>query len=164
MWMPMRCAASRMVSPRSQATSWPSMVRSTWSGRARVRVMSSAVVAIVPLRFLGARSRHFDAGPDLDRVELADLAAGVALDTGCHVDDVRLLLVAGDAVRRALLGAQSATGAGLGVDVVGDQRFALAGRAALLVDVRFVLLAEVLDGGEPVSYTHLRAHETVLDL
>ena len=52
--MPMRCAASRTVSPRSQATSWPSMVRSTWSGRACVRVMSSTVVAIVPLRFLTA--------------------------------------------------------------------------------------------------------------
>src|SRR5665648_517924 len=65
------------------------MVRSTWSGRAWVRVMSSAVVAIVPLRFLTAgRGELFDAGPHLDRSELADLAAGVALDAVAHVIDV----------------------------------------------------------------------------
>ena len=89
-----------------------------------------------------------DARAHLDGVELADLAAGVALDAVGDVDDVRLLLLAADAARGALLGAERAAGAGLGVDVVGDQRLALAGRAALLVDVRLVLLAEVLDGGE----------------
>src|SRR5450759_28713 len=119
MWMPTRCAASRMVSPRSPATSWPSMVRSTWSGRAWVRVMSSAVVAIGPLRFLtGGRGGLLDAGPHLDGVELADLTAGVALDAAAHVDDVRLLLLAADAAGGALLGAEHAAGAGLGVDVV----------------------------------------------
>src|SRR5665648_1009132 len=109
------------------------MVRSTWSGRAWVRVMSSAVVAIVPLRFLTAgRGELFDAGPHLDRSELADLAAGVALD----------------AVDGALLGAERAAGADLGVDVVRDQRLALARRAAPLADVRVQLIAEVAQGSE----------------
>src|SRR5450830_856861 len=149
MWMPTRCAASRMVSPRSPATSWPSMVRSTWSGRAWVRVMSSAVVAICPLRFLtGGRGGLLDAGPHLDGVELADLAAGVALDAVAHVDDVRLFLLAADAAGGALLGAEHAAGAGLGVDVVGDQRLALARRAAPLADVRVQLIAEVAQGSE----------------
>src|SRR5665648_28801 len=109
------------------------MVRSTWSGRAWVRVMSSAVVAIVPLRFLTAgRGELFDAGPHLDRSELAGLAAGVALDAVAHVDDVGLFLLATDAAGGALLGAERAAGADLGVDVVRDQRLALARRACLL--------------------------------
>src|SRR5674476_957086 len=147
MWMPTRCAASGTVSPRSQATSCPSMVRSTWSGRAWVRVISSAVVAIVPLRFLtGSRGGLLDARVDLDRIELADLAAGVALDAIAHVDDVRLLLLAADAAGGALLGAEHAAGAGLGVDVVRDQRLALARRAAPLADVRVQLIGKVPHG------------------
>src|SRR5450830_346106 len=111
--------------------------------------MSSAVVAIVPLRFLTAgRGELFDAGPHLDRSELADLAAGVALDAVAHVDDVRLFLLAADAAGGALLGAEHAAGAGLGVDVVGDQRLALARRAAPLADVRVQLIAEVAQGSE----------------
>src|SRR5665648_610531 len=125
------------------------MVRSTWSGRAWVRVMSSAVVAIVPLRFLTAgRGELFDAGPHLDRSELADLAAGVALDAVAHVDDVGLFLLATDAADGALLGAERAAGADLGVDVVRDQRLALARRAAPLADVRVQLIAEVAQGSE----------------
>ncbi|OPZ46054.1 MAG: hypothetical protein BWY94_00921 [Actinobacteria bacterium ADurb.BinA094] len=61
---------------------------------------------------------------------------------------MRLLLLAADAGGGALLGAEHAAGAQLGVDVVGDQRLALAGRAALLADVRLVLVAEVLDRRE----------------
>ena len=81
-------------------------------------------------------------------VEPADLKTLAALDAPGRIDHVRLLLLAADAVGRALLGAEHAAGAGLGVDVVRDQRLALAGRAALLVDMRFVFIAEVPDGRE----------------
>ncbi len=85
--------------------------------------------------------RH--ARPHLDGVEVADLAAGVALDAEVLVDHVHLLLLAGDGAGRALLGAERAAGA-VAADVVGDERLAAAGRAALVVDVRFVFVAEVL--------------------
>src|SRR5450759_2801251 len=114
------------------------MVRSTWSGRACVRVMSSVVVAIVLLRFLTCGGELLDARTHLDRIELADLAAGVAFDAVGHVYDVQLLLLAADAAGGALLGAQHAAGAGFGVDVVRDQRLAPAGGTALLIDMRLV--------------------------
>src|ERR1035437_8145705 len=124
------------------------MVTTTWSGRgAWVLTMSSTVVAIARLRPL-SRGGLVDAGTDLDGVELAHLTAGVALDAAGEVDHVRLLALSADHACGALLGAEDAAGAGLGVDVVRDERLALAGRAALLVDVRLVLVAEVADGGE----------------
>ena len=52
MWMPTRCAASRMVSPRSQATSWPSIVTSTWPGRGLACGMFSTVVAMLSSQLL----------------------------------------------------------------------------------------------------------------
>src|SRR5665647_1526967 len=125
------------------------MVRSTWSGRAWVRVMSSAVVAIVPLRFLTAgRGELFDAGPHLDRSELAGLAAGVALDAVAHVDEVGLFLLATDAAGGALLGAERRRHAEMGISDVRDLRLALARSASALAYVLAKIIAEVAHGSE----------------
>ena len=114
--------------------------------RAACRAVSPIAVTLRCLPCVG-RLGPLDARPHLDGVELADLAAGVALDAEVLVDHVELLLLAGDGAGRALLGAQPAAGA-VAADVVGDERLAAAGRAALLVDVRLVLVAEVPERGE----------------
>ena len=70
-----------MVSPRSQATSCPSMVTSTWSGRGLVCADVLDGVAMRPPQLPEPRGHGLlDARAHLDGVELADLAAGVALD------------------------------------------------------------------------------------
>ena len=57
-------------------------------------------------------------------------------------------LLAGDRLCRAPSAAHVAAGAGLGVDLVVEQRLADARRAVLVADVRLVLVAEVAEGGQ----------------
>ena len=59
---------------------------------------------------------------------------------------MRLTDLAHDAARRAVAGAQRTTLTLVRIDLVGQQLLALARRAALLIDVRLVLVAEVLEG------------------
>ena len=60
---------------------------------------------------------------------------------------MHLLLFAGDRARRAIARADHATGTRI-ENVVVNQLFAHLRRAALLLDVRFVLVAEMLDRRE----------------
>src|SRR5690606_3394439 len=77
----------------------------------------------------------------------ADLAAFAAVGARGLVDLVLLLAFAGDGVHRAGLRTQRAAVAGI-EDGVGEQRLALVRGALLVRDVRLVLRAEVLEGGE----------------
>src|SRR5450756_893064 len=75
-----------------------------------------------------------------NRIELADLETDAALLALCHVYSVRFPLLTAYRLSRARYYASHASVAGLRVYLVADERFA------------------------PVSYTHLRAHETRHDL
>ena len=61
---------------------------------------------------------------------------------------MRLANGAADAAGRAAARAQRAAPALRRVDLIGHQLLAVAGRAALLIDVRFVFVAEILEGGK----------------
>src|SRR5512140_3206602 len=82
-----------------------------------------------------------------DGFEAAGPVALVAANALAVVDDVRLALLAGDGLRRAGPPARSAAIALL-VDRVGQQGLAVVGGAPAVGDVRLVLRAEVLQGGQ----------------
>src|SRR5664279_5989714 len=82
-----------------------------------------------------------------DRFEAAGPVALVAAGAPAVVDDVGLALLAGDGFGRAGPPAHSAAVALL-VDGIGEQGLALVGGALAVGDVRLVLPAEVLEGGE----------------
>ena len=71
-----------------------------------------------------------------------------AADTDVGIDAVGLLQLAGDSAHGALLGTQAAADALLGIDGVGQQSGALLSGALLLIDMCFVLVAEVADSGK----------------
>ena len=89
--------------------------------------------------------------PSLVNIDCTELTAGdtlAAADTGVGIDDVRLLLLAGDGLCGALTSAEATADALLFVDGVGQQIHALLGGALLVVDVSLVFVTEVTDGGQ----------------
>jgi hypothetical protein len=60
---------------------------------------------------------------------------------------VGLLFFACNAFLRTIAGTQTATGAGLRIDAVGDKVFADTGGACPIYDVGVILIPEIFEGG-----------------
>src|SRR3972149_4785967 len=143
-------AASSTVIPRVARTSFPLMVsvilsialqRASGSGGGFRFFHHRDGLAGDLHRFPG----DFHHGPETGR---ADIQAGAALDALVLVDDMHHSLVAGNAGRRAVPQADTAALALVRQDVKRYQLDAGKGRAALLVDMGLVLVAEIAQGGE----------------
>ena len=91
-----------------------------------------------------------------DRPVTADAATGAAPDAGLRVEHVRLLLLAGDGVDRAVHHAEAAAGAFLRVDLELDQLAAGPRRAALLLEGQERACGGLAVGGDPIGRGFLR--------
>lgn len=107
-------------------------------------LVPDAANAVLLLEFDGPGGAGVGAGTTAD----AHVLTYTAYYTLGGIDHVGLLALSRDAVLRAVLGAEAATGTCLRVYVIGYQRLTYTGRALLVPDVGLVFLAEVIDGGE----------------
>ena len=82
-----------------------------------------------------------------DGVEFTDIVADAALDTLRRIDPVRLFDLSGNRLLRALPEAAVAARAQVLQDGVGNQFLANSRRAAVLPDMRLVLITETAQGG-----------------
>ena len=84
----------------------------------------------------------------LDGAEFALLHAGAALEALGRVDGVRIAHRTADGICRADSCTQRAALALIGIDAILQQRFADAGRALLIHDMRDIFVAEIAQRGE----------------
>jgi len=75
-------------------------------------------------------------------IEVADLHTNATTDAGIGVNEVGLFPFASNGVHGTVAGANRTAGAAIGQNFIPDQRAANFGRAALLANVSFVLIAE----------------------
>ena len=83
-----------------------------------------------------------------DCAELTGALTSSALDALGGIDTVRLAHGAGDGISRAVTGAKAAAFALFRIDLIGKQRPAMPSGTPLFLDMGFILIPEIMDGGQ----------------